>query len=114
MAPLYVERHSKADAVRFDARWRTAVKTLASRRVTHDDAVDWTVRARDGLYFATDEGTESGRITFEPGEKVPSSSELCGELSFGSIWYFDPELTWALHVEHDSWETGRVFELEQD
>jgi hypothetical protein len=111
---MHVERHSKPEAVRFDARWRAAVKSLVSRRATHDDAVDWRARAVAGFYFATDEGTESGHITFEPGETVPSSSELCGELSFASIWYFDHELTWALHVEHDGWETGRIFEAGED
>lgn len=56
---MQVVRHSKTEAVRFDARWRAAVKTLVSRRATH-------------------------------------------------------ELTWALQVEHDSWETGRVFEAAAD
>jgi hypothetical protein len=107
-----IVRHQKRDAARFDQEWRSALRgrPFERRRLLASDLPRWQDRARLGISFAHDDGSVSGRITFQDRELVPHPSELCELLKLDSVWFFDDAYAWALHTGHENWDLAELLE----
>jgi hypothetical protein len=102
---MIVTRTSKQGAIELDRTLRLALRSAEYVRTRFEDehVAWWREQAQRGVEFLAADDTVAGLVEFDKGQGVPLPEGVWLSLRVGSVWFVDPDLSWALYGDHADW-----------